>query len=69
MTYDAPTSRPLPNLQALIEQHGVLPVGAAFLRAALARRKHPPDMQPKDLSLHLRRDLGLPPFGEGRASR
>ena len=69
MTYDETCPRPLPNLQALIEQHGVLPVGAAFLRAALARRKHPPDRHLRDLTLHMRRDLGLPPYGEGRSIR
>ena len=69
MTYDEAKSRPLPGLQALIEQHGVLVVGAAFLRAALAQRKHPPDLKMRDLTPHLRRDLGLPPFGEGRPIR
>jgi hypothetical protein len=69
MTYDETTSRPLPNLQSLIERHGVLAVGAAFLRAALVRRKHPPDIHLRDLTLHLRRDIGLPPFGEGRQIR
>ena len=53
----------------MIERHGVLTVGGAFLRAALAQRKHPPDLQLRDLTSHLRRDLGLPPFGEGRAIR
>ena len=69
MTYDETTSRPLPGLQLMIEQHGVLAVGTAFLRAALARRKHPPDQDILGLSLHLRRDMGLPPFGEGRSVR
>jgi hypothetical protein len=69
MTYDEATPRPLPGLQLMIEQHGVLAVGAAFLRAALAQRKHPPDMQVRDLTPHLRRDLGLPPFGEGLTAR
>ena len=69
MTYDEASPRPLTGLQKMIEQHGVLAVGTAFLRAALAQRKHPPDMRMQDLSPHLRRDLGLPPFGEGRGVR
>lgn len=69
MTFDEATPRPLAGLQRMIEQHGVLAVGAAFLRAALAQRKHPPDLALRDLSLHLRRDLGLPPFGAGRQIR
>ena len=69
MTYDETSARPLPGLQLMIERHGVLAVGAAFLRAALARRKHPPDLQLRDLTLHMRRDLGLPPYGEGRTIR
>jgi hypothetical protein len=62
MTHEETPLRPLPNLQALIERHGVLAVGAAYLRAALTRRKHPPDLAEMNLSAHLRRDLGLPPF-------
>ena len=69
MTCDEAHPRPLTNLQALIEQHGVLVVGGAFLRAALARKTHPPDLRVQALSLHLRRDLGLPPFGQGRPIR
>ena len=69
MTYEETSTRPLPGLQRMIEQHGVLAVGAAFLHAALARRKHPPDLVLRDLTPHLRRDLGLPPFGEGRQIR
>ena len=69
MTYDETTPRPLPGLQRMIEQHGVLAVGAAFLRAALVRQTHPPDLRLHELSLHLRRDLGLPPFGDGRGVR
>jgi hypothetical protein len=69
MTYHEATSRPLTNLQALIEQHGVLAVGGAFLCAALARNTHPADLRVPGLSLHLRRDLGLPPFGDGRHIR
>ena len=69
MTYDETNARPLRSLQLMIERHGVLTVGGAFLRAALAQRKHPPDLQLRDLTSHLRRDLGLPPFGEGRAIR
>lgn len=69
MTYDETTPRPLPNLQALIARHGRLSVGIAYLRAALARRKHPPDLGQLWLSPHLRRDLGLPPFGEGWPQR
>lgn len=71
MTYDETNTLPLPSLKALVERHGALAVGLAYLRAALARRKHPPDIAAQeiplgDLSLHLRRDLGLPPFS-GRA--
>ncbi len=66
MTFDDATPRPRVDLQRMIEQHGVLAVGTAFLRVALARRKHPPDLALRGLSPHLRRDLGLPPFGNGR---
>jgi hypothetical protein len=62
MTYDESQLAPLPGLTALIERHGRLAVGLAFLRAALARRRHPPDLDMLWLSPHLRRDLGLPPF-------
>ena len=48
----------LPSLRALIDQHGTLAVGWAYLRAALARRKHPPDLT-GTLSPHLLRDIGL----------
>jgi hypothetical protein len=54
------------SLQALIQRHGVLAVGAAYLRAALARRKHPPDRGAWVLNDRLRRDIGLPPSGDGR---
>ncbi len=53
------TQLPLPSLRALIDQHGALAVGFAFLRAALARKKHPPDLAFESLSPHLRRDIGL----------
>lgn len=58
------TQLPLPSLRLLIDQHGALAVGIAYLRAALARRKHPPDILPfpllaEHLSPHLRRDIGL----------
>ncbi|NBZ88658.1 hypothetical protein [Stagnihabitans tardus] len=53
------TDLPLPSLRALIDQHGTLSVGWAYLRAALARRKHPPDLRAETLSLHIRRDIGL----------
>lgn len=53
------TGLPLPSLRALIDQHGTLAVGWAYLRAALARRKHPPDVEEARLSPHLRRDIGL----------
>lgn len=56
----------LPGLTDLIETHGRLAVGFAYLRAALARRKHPPDLNDALwLSPHLRRDLGLPPHLRG----
>jgi hypothetical protein len=50
---------PLPSLRALIDQHGTTAVGWAYLRAALARRKHPPDVAMANLSPHLLRDIGL----------
>lgn len=53
------TQLPLPSLRLLIDQHGALAVGIAYLRAALARRKHPPDILAEHLSPHLRRDIGL----------
>lgn len=62
MTFDEATPAPLAGLTTMIERHGRLAVGLAFLRAALARRKHPPDLDLLWLSPHLRRDLGLPPF-------
>jgi hypothetical protein len=53
------TDLPLPSLRALIDQHGTMAVGWAYLRAALARRKHPPDLWVDSLSPHMKRDIGL----------
>jgi hypothetical protein len=61
MTLNESHDLPLPSLQALIARHGVLAVGYAYLRAAITRRKHPPDRPAVDLSDHIRRDIGLGP--------
>ncbi|MBI1171797.1 hypothetical protein GC209_10360 [bacterium] len=61
MTLNETNDLPLPSLRALIDRHGALSVGAAYLRAALARRKHPPDARADVLSDHLLRDIGLQP--------
>ena len=62
MTYEEDKPAVLPGLNDLIETHGRLAVGFAYLRAALARRKHPPDLAGALwLSPHLRRDIGLQP--------
>ncbi|MGV8987488.1 MAG: hypothetical protein ACOH2H_14545 [Cypionkella sp.] len=59
MTLNDTNDLPLLNLQALIARHGTLSVGFAYLRAALARRPHPPDIDVEFLSDHLLRDLGI----------
>ncbi len=51
---------PLPNLRALIDRHGTLAVGFAYLRAALMRKARPPDVA-EALSDHILRDIGLMP--------
>lgn len=61
MTLNDTNDLALPSLQALIARHGTLSVGVANLRAALFRRKHPPDAIVVGLSDHLRRDIGLLP--------
>ena len=61
MTLDDPNDLPLPNLRLLVARHGALAVGRAYLRAALTRKKHPPDPSTAPLSDHLRRDIGLGP--------
>jgi hypothetical protein len=68
MTLNDTNDRPLPSLQALIARHGTLSVGVAYLRAALARRKHPPNSPADGLSDHLRRDIGLHPSAYIRKS-
>ncbi len=60
MTLDDPNALPLPDLRLLIARHGALAVGWAYLRAALARKRHPPDHS-RPLSDHIRRDIGLGP--------
>ena len=64
MTLDDPNDLPLPNLRLLVARHGALAVGWAYLRAALARKQHPPDMPLSPLSDHIRRDIGLGPAPE-----
>ena len=56
----------LPDFGRLIDRHGAFAVGFAYLRAAMARRKHPPDLHADTLGAHIRRDIGLPPrpFGD-----
>lgn len=61
MTLNDTNDLPLPSLQDLIDRHGALAVGLAYLRAALARRKHPPDLAADLLSDHILRDIGLTP--------
>ena len=61
MTLDDPNDLPLPDLRLLVAHHGALAVGWAYLRAALARKQHPPDLPLAVLSDHLRRDIGLGP--------
>ena len=68
MALNDTNDRPLPSLQALIARHGTLSVGVAYLRAALARRKHPPNAPADGLSDHLRRDIGLQPSAYIRKS-
>lgn len=51
---------PLPNLRELIDRHGTLAVGFAYLRAALMRKARPPDVA-ATLSDHILRDIGLMP--------
>ena len=71
MTYDDMKPAVRDGMQNLIESHGLLAVGLAFLRAALARKKHPPDLMEGSLWLspHLRRDMGLPPYLSDRHLR
>ena len=59
MTLNDTNDLPLPRLQDLIARHGALAVGFAYLRAALARKTHPPDLAAEMLSDHLLRDIGL----------
>lgn len=59
MTLNETNDLALPNLQALIDRHGALRVGLAYLRAALARKPRPPDHPAEVLSDHLLRDIGL----------
>ena len=60
MTLNDTNDLSLPDLAGLIDRHGALAVGFAYLRAALARKRHPPDLSADILSDHLRRDIGLP---------
>lgn len=69
MTLNDSKDLPLPSLQALIARHGVLAVGFAYLRAAITRRKHPPDRPVTDLSDHILRDIGLRPRPSRSAGR
>lgn len=62
MTLNETTDLPLPSLRALIDRHGSLAVGLAYLRAALGRKARPPDARAALLSDHMRRDIGLPPM-------
>ena len=59
MTLNDTNDLPLPSLQDLIARHGALAVGFAYVRAALTRKKHPPDLPAHVLSDHLLRDIGL----------
>ncbi|MEO6300197.1 MAG: hypothetical protein ABIV25_05575 [Paracoccaceae bacterium] len=54
-------TKPLVSIQALISRHGAIVIGLAYLRAALAIRKHPPNADEIWISDHLRRDIGLQP--------
>ncbi len=60
-TFSTPETKPLASIEALILRHGAAVVGLAYLRAALARRNHPPNASDIWLSDHLRRDIGLGP--------
>lgn len=66
MTLNDTNDLPLPSLQALIDRHGALTVGFAYLRATFARLTHPPDRGVSDLSDHILRDIGMPPQNERR---
>jgi len=46
-------------LQTLIDQHGLLRVLATLLIRAARRRDRPRTTMAKDLSEHMRRDIGL----------
>ena len=61
MTLNDTNDLPLLNLRALIDRHGTLAVGFAYLRAALMRKSRPPDGAAEGLSDHLLRDIGLSP--------
>ena len=60
MTLNDTNDLPLPSLRDLIDRHGTLAVGFAYLRAALMRRSRPPDPAGA-LSDHILRDIGLMP--------
>ena len=61
MTLNDTNDLPLPNLRALIDRHGTLAVGFAYLRAALMRKSRPPDGVAEVLSDQLLHDIGLTP--------
>lgn len=65
MTLNETSPAPLAGLTLMIERHGTLTVALAFLRAALTPRPRVLPVEGAGLSPHLRRDLGLPPWGEG----
>ena len=46
-------------LQTLIDQHGLMRVLATLLTRAARRKNRPRTTMAKDLSAHLRRDIGL----------
>jgi hypothetical protein len=58
-----PDSRPKAVLQDLIEQHGRLTVLALALTTLLRPARQPVVLSDKQLSNHLRRDVGLMPLG------
>jgi len=57
--------KPYAMIDALVLRHGVLLIGIAYLRAALARRHPAHAGSDYGLSDHLRRDIGLGPRHDG----